>query len=338
MILKGFLLSTLAGLSFLASSLAFAFGGGGGSSSSSQRYNTGVDSFGAHFGGEGQVQIQFNCVPDEQATSDYGLCTCLTENAEFDYTSGKCTCKTGWTQKGTQCEFACTEIENCTEYNDDCTCKTCADISYPDDQGGCTACPNGALWTGEGTECYPCPKGEFQNWKGGCISCSATDGYLYVPLSECTNTCANTEYPRKSIDYYGENLCVLETCPEGYFRDKYGYCLACSTTKTSYDADADECSTACANSGYPRIMIGDCCALETCPEGHFRDIDGSCYPCFKAEVVYNTDATRCTNACNTSDSPYWRYPTGLSGCKLCQVGDQCTCPEGQTYQGNGQCG
>ncbi len=112
--------------SLFAASSVFAFGGGGGDSSSSpQRYQTGVDSFGTHFGGEGQVQIQFSCVDNEQATSDYGLCTCLTENAEFDYTSGKCTCKTGWTQKGASCELVCPEIENCAEYDENCGCQSC---------------------------------------------------------------------------------------------------------------------------------------------------------------------------------------------------------------------
>ncbi len=318
LIFKSFLLSAFVTTSLLAAGSVLAFGGGGGSSSSSQRYQTGVDSFGTHFGGEGQVQIQFNCVPDEQATSDYGLCTCLTENAEFDYTSGKCACKTGWIQKGASCELVCPEIENCAEYDADCECVKCGTTSILNADGKCKACPKGYVSNQEGTKCDQCADGYFMLLNNQCVSCLEDNiaflvdwGGDYTPevTKESCLTCDN----RTVIDIYPYtggryDYCVIKNCPTNSFRAADGLCYSCDKTEGGTIPPADPVASTCGDCSNlePRISSTGLICYQKCSTGTVLDANSnSCVPCNyegSFSTITEEECTACTNPAREIDN------------------------------------
>ncbi len=255
-------------LSLFISVSAFAFGGGGGSSSGSARYETGVDSFGTHFGGEGQVQIQFNCVPDEQAPTDWGLCTCLTENATFDYDLGKCTCKKGWrlTKKGT-CEFPCE-----------------GEFDIVNANGECETCPYKTLPNDERTKCNPC--------------------YIAPVIAE--NECLTYSST--------ENGCDIIITP----KPKGTYCMFYVGSSGLCDGQGN-----CLCDRPEPLPLYSCVYIDVTP-----------VTCIPAEG-HEPEGTPCST---TATLPYNGFCDDKGHCIECAIGDECNCPPGETYRGNGICG
>ncbi len=325
-------------LSLFISVSAFAFGGGGGGTASPSARYKGLDSVGVHFGGEGQVQIQFNCVPDEQATSDYGLCTCLTENAEFDYTSGKCTCKTGWEQKGTQCEFACTEIENCAEYDENCDCARCkayykladnpnGDVYETGGEQDVKSAPYCVLYDKYDTEC--CPENMMFNGKDGCV-CD-WNSIWNEDKTGCT-PCPDG----KEADTYKRTECVNKCKPDQYHFPYFGMCYDCDGN-LPVSTNTYECDRCAIQGASPRelskvdsIQVTDddrYCVL-VCKDTEFRNDKGECISC-STKSSYNPQGDSC-------DRCSGRKMDG-ENCVLCAEDDKCECPENMVADGQGGC-
>ncbi len=346
LILKDILISSFMVTSLFAAGSAFAFGGGGGgdSSSSPQRYQTGVDSFGTHFGGEGQVQIQFNCVPDEQATSDYGLCTCLAENVEFDYDLGKCICNTGFIQKKDTCVFDITftgtldtPYNNCLVFANG-VCQECTTNYYlkgsecvqncgtswkvADDNKTCTQCDAGEKcdcgnWKeadgNGGCVCTNIPNCTEQNTEtcGQCITCA--NGYYKNVSETCTpaNVVTNCEEYEDCTDLN----CACKKCETAYFPNGDGSaCVLCNTTDgyPMSSTDTDKCGQ-CDETDSKRKLHTNSqgetnCVLDiSCAATFAMDDNGVCKTCLTNEVFLTTsdECKKCTSDSNERLNRTW---------------------------------
>ncbi len=297
------------GLSFLASSLAFAFGGGGGggTASPSARYK-GVDSFGAHFGGSGQVEIEFTDCNDDKTSADYGLCTCLDPNAKYLIDAKKCVCKGGWKQEGKNCVFTCSgkEVDRCLEYDENCACISCQS-GFSVVSGICAFTPN---FSGNLTPPYEnCLT--FSN--GTCTQCE--NGY-YLQDTECVTSC--------SAGYYTKGTSCVQDCGVGYKVDGSA-CVACGTADINQKCGCGE----------NKVWNGEKCV---CKQGYFGS---NCYSCdynFNLNIPRDVTKEQCA-ACNYQNSSHPReIITNSYGEEFCAF----TCAKGElrvvpSLTGIGQC-
>ncbi len=319
-------------LSLFISVSAFAFGGGGGSSGG-QRYDTGVSSFGTHFGGNGNADVSFGCgdcaEPDE---TQGGVCVAKEEGKIYNPLTGKCvddlcynipktTCYLGcamdlttetavpeYAANGLKCttnnkqgacyEGGCDEcavqIENCATLGDNCTCTTCkAGFVLSEDKTEC-ACPSGTSLQANG---HCCPDGYRlsidSNNIGTCIACPAG---TFQPAA---NQTACVSCPPGTVSTGGVSICT--PCQPGTFQDKAGQ-AKCEKCLAGYTSSAGASSCTCIHNYVSDDQI--CCngAWQGKPP------NGCKYVCGVTVKQYSKDASNPGGCCRWAcDDACWCY-------------------------------
>ncbi len=294
---------TLILLMCFSSVSALAFGGGGGGGSNYNRYQTGVDSFGGHFGGNDQVEIDFSCT----GANDFVQCVC--NDSTKTYADGACVCKSGYKPSGKTCAFACgTPVEGCATYDENCLCSDCGVLTLQENaETGKKECVlptpefSGSL---SGNSYYNC----VQFTDGQCTQCES--GY-YVQNGTCVTSCENGRAPNENGVCTYCDLDTLEMCLE--FKTNTCECTKC---EVAYKLSGSTCIE-CAGE--------DCGCTEAKKDspvenGSWVGISGLCTP--KCNSGYVSNGTECESCTEKMD-----YCAASSGwmSKMCYTSTCRTC-------------
>ena len=163
-------------------------------------------------------------------------------------------------------------------YGKRCGLIKCSDGEFEDRFGNCVPCSseNGIDASDEDcTKCVDengnpmremfwgrckikCPKGEFRDKTGNCVSCSSIDSIRSFG-EECAKCVDEDGNPMREMHW---DSCRLMEFPKGTFKDNKGECKPCNTTRF-ISTSPEECAKCVDEDGNPmREMYGERCGLK----------------------------------------------------------------------------
>lgn len=155
----------------------------------------------------------------------------------------------------------CQHAENNTCVADE-TCDNGCPGNKPmkNSSGTCYSCDYSLGFSINSTECGKCLN-RFMNTTGNCYPCSS----IYPKVADVTECAKCPE--RKILN----GKCVINECPDGYFRESNGYCTQCIDGYGTAKSDVAECAK-CSN--------------------RFWTLAGQCLLCSRSQA-YTADAAEC---------------------------------------------
>ena len=190
--------------------------------------------------------------------------------------------------------------------------------------------------------------GQFRSASGQPYNCTYTsDGRISIVNEEdskCVANCRmkNGKYstdadavPIREIRTSGTKTYCDKICGKNQWQSSSGHCFDCSKEWGDLDwyynngLGTKYCDEACANAGiYKRIMIGDNCVFEVCPdasdgEKRFRSNDGECNRCdTPGNDLLGPNNCALSNECDRCSN---RVNNGGCGCILIDPGESGVC-------------
>ncbi|GMH51290.1 hypothetical protein TL16_g00978 [Triparma laevis f. inornata] len=199
-----------------------------------------------------------------------------------------------------------------------------------DDTTGPTTCPAGRFT--DGSDCKPCPKGEFSGTAGS-DECNRCPAGTYVATTGATQ-CISCPAGKSTADSVGMDSCLM--CPDGAFTSYAGSpdCTQCESRKTSASGrtdckDVDE--TAPCSAG--RFREGEQCKM--CMPGSYSSVTGSiaCNQCATGTFSSEPGSTECNNCPSGKVSG-----VGAAGCdRTSDVGGGSGCAAGTFVDADNVC-
>ena len=168
-----------------------------------------------------------------------------------------------------------------------------------------------------------CDNNEFLDIHDQCIPCS--DLMRHTTSQESCTSCNN-------LRIFVNNQYCDPVCPEDYFKDSDGNCVACGTDG-DFQAEEAECNK--CKTTHPRTLAtGNWCDLGgECATGYFKDTTGTCHTCSDT-ANYPTQQDQCQKCSEIGiDRNFFNntcYPfCGANGFFSDGICTQCT--TGETY-------
>ena len=258
-------------------------------------------------------------------------------NGTCDTTTGKCTCKAGFT--GDDCSTSTgggVVVCGAGFYNDDNICKECGTGTYQDQSGQsvCKSCGVGTYQDKTGqVSCKDCGTGTYQD-KTGQTSCTQCGTGTYNPK---TGSIISTDCLACGVGTYqdakGQSSC--KSCGTGTYQDIQGQssCKQCGAGTYQDEAgkiSCKQCSVGTYNPKTGSIISTDCLA---CGAGTYQDVQGQsvCKQC----IAGTYQDIQGQSVCKQCLAGTYQDVQGQSVCKQCGAG---TYQDAQEQTSCKQCG
>ena len=340
-------------ISFFIASSAFGFGGvfgsgGGGHGRVSTRYKAGVDSLGAHMGGEGQADITFSCDDPNSTPNLQGVCACnegyievdqvCVKNLCLDFVATRCTPACNPVTGERAHNPACDNEENPQNPDDTPTEDPCNSVNY-DVCEKCTSV-NGKPVISDKTDGTLCPDLEHNN-NYICHSGVCTDPCELTEYDTACNTCsavgglAQIDFVESTCGNNGNNTCNVGVCTNPCELAEYD--KSCNTcTAVNGTAKITPIESTCGTSGNNICQSGVC--KDPCTIVKYEKACNTCTAVGGIAQITPIESTCGNGVCNagvcTNPCELENYDTACNTCTVVNGKAQITPIESTCGEGN----